>query len=971
MITKQQKQKIQELVDKFIENRAVNKSEIQVQTHYTVPLLKVLGWKESQLDIDEIQGNTGKFPDIRLYNKVGTLFVIESKTPKEDNLEKDSYIKQLLGYCDAEGIYWGALTNFSKWRVYSSYRKTIYQDKVELYDKHGKVTNKAWKLFSLLSYSFINDKKGRIDDAAVYYPDESDIEHIKTTFFASLVEWRNTLSKHLKGQKGISSQRKADFETQKILDRLIFMKFCFNKKIVSQNHLSSVLHAKKTHKYATLKDKFNDLNLQFDSSLFFHNLCDEVKVKDSIIENTIRGLNAIDFSTLSVHIIGEVYENFIGQVLQKKLGTFYTPEYIVDHMVKTAVEKRISGINEPKELEKITIIDPACGSGSFLIKAFDTIFNKYKILYKGKENIPSDFDIKRTILLKNLYGVDLDEKAVQIAQLNLLLKTLEGTTEIENEEPYLLPDLYLNIRVGNSLISGQNINLTSKFKDEISTLKDEKQAFKNSKNDKIKNKHKKEIDELERYINDHLNKNLKTTFKDFKKHKPFNYELAFYEVFENGGFDIVIGNPPWVSLKGKHKSLTYNEKQLNFFYKEFNSNKTTPNLYEMFVRKSLKILNHKGLFSFIVPDRIAENEQFIALRKLLLENYKIEDLWFRVDFPGVIADTLVFTIKNTKSNDYKIRVSEYPSQSGDLISKKLYTSKEDYRWFYVESNMLKIFNRIFENHLVLELGKLTNNITSGCGPKSSKVHINKESDREIPILKGENIGRYYINSNFWLNFRNENLSGRTKDKNKLGASKKMLMRKTGSDLIATFDDSGMFPEQSLYFIYDLDEDTLQYLTALMNSQIMNTYYRNFAVTNRNSTPQLKQTDLVQFPIIIPKMAMMNEIVINCKKIAKIMKKSQDNKAVKTIQRRIDSLIFKIYNITKATEIELLGSKTKMTGVANKYKEFSNILSRKGQKKFWESITKKERQQIVAGFLKHKEGYRVSAEEENFINSLRV
>ena len=127
----------------------------------------------------------------------------------------------------------------------------------------------------------------------------------------------------------------------------------------------------------------------------------------------------------------------------------------------------------------------------------------------------------------------------------------------------------------------------------------------------------------------------------------------------------------------------------------------------------------------------------------------------------------------------------------------------------------------------------------------------KTNERQIQILKGESINKFITLKKLWFNFEKRNLSGRTTNQGILGKKYKVLLRKTGIDLIATFDDSGIFPEQSLYFIYtdeDKNKEDLIFLTGLLNSKLMNVYYRNFAITNRDATPQLKKVDLDKFTL---------------------------------------------------------------------------------------------------------------------------
>lgn len=320
-----------------------------------------------------------------------------------------------------------------------------------------------------------------------------------------------------------------------------------------------------------------------------------------------------------------------------------------------------------------------------------------------------------------------------------------------------------------------------------------------------------------------------------------------------GGFDVIVGNPPWVSIKGKHKSINLSARKLEYFFKKYKCDTYMPNLYELFMWRSLSLLKNGSLFSFIVPDRLCANRQFINLRKNIVENFSLKKLWFKIPFPGIIADTAVFVIEKKKRTNNMVDVAEYPTTIFVKIPQKIFQQLSDNSFFYLSKEIHEIFEKIKSNKDVITLSEIAL-ITSGCGAKSNKITKQKKNNLQIPILKGESIHRYQLRNKFWFEFCDENLSGRTRDEKKLGKRFKVLLRKTGSDLIATFDDSGIYPEQSLYFIYtenDSEKELLSSILAILNSKLMNCYYRNFAITNRDSIPQLKNVDLDKFPIILP------------------------------------------------------------------------------------------------------------------------
>jgi type I restriction-modification system DNA methylase subunit len=209
---------------------------------------------------------------------------------------------------------------------------------------------------------------------------------------------------------------------------------------------------------------------KFNSELFAHSNCDLIDVPDEIIVPIITELTAIDFNRLSVHVIGEVYENYLGELLKqnkktvslkkteglekkKKQGIYYTPENIVDYIINNSLGSILSKCKTEEEILKIKVLDPACGSGSFLIRVFEEFLTHYKRV--NKEGNLFEFETRKKILQNNIYGVDLDERAIEIAKLNLMIKALEGIKWQDVKGKKLLPNLKLNIRCGNSLISDE------------------------------------------------------------------------------------------------------------------------------------------------------------------------------------------------------------------------------------------------------------------------------------------------------------------------------------------------------------------------------------------------------------------------------------------------------------------------------------------------------------------------------------
>src|SRR3989338_11426249 len=228
---------------------------------------------------------------------------------------------------------------------------------------------------------------------------------------------------------------------------------------------------------------------------------------------------------------------------------------------------------------------------------------------------------------------------------------------------------------------------------------------------------------------------------------------------------IVIGNPPWISIKGKHKSIDISEEELNYYFKTYDCDTYRPNMYEIFIIKGLSLISENGFFSFIVPDRLCYNEQFKELRKKILENYTIKKLWFKPKFPGIIGDTIVFVIQNKKPEDNTIEIAEYPDSDFYKIPQKRFSLTSDYTWFCVKKEILSIFERITTNIKTKNLSDLFKSKV-GFIAKPGSLTENQEKQNQICVLKGKNINQFSKSKTWWFNFEKRNLIGGTQDTEK-------------------------------------------------------------------------------------------------------------------------------------------------------------------------------------------------------------
>jgi type I restriction-modification system DNA methylase subunit len=858
---------LQKLVAQAKTRDIYNLSEMQVQSSYVVKVLEMLDWNDGGMAQGDRQDvATGKVPDILLKDaNKWTLLVVECKdagnAKKLDGYygsgkNKKSFEQQLINYCKAEGVYWGVLTNFIEWRLYTVKHGQIYQNKkYAFHDLLWQGTDKSGyiDLLSPEGLAFLNTFKrhpfckaqGLITQDKIYYPEEKSI---RDDFFLMLKDWRESLRSELwtKNNQLLPDKEKIDLYAQKILDRMIFIDVCHDKRIIGPNAHDSILYTKK-QVYDELKKWFVTMDDRFNTDLFENDkYINGFEISNEILAPIVSELASVDFSRLPVNIIGDVYEDYLGEMLRggkkqglkvredkakfkrKSQGIYYTPEYIVDYIVTNTVGELLNpspsgrepALSEAKEdgkrkwagerstpgagtnpkslpregrdlsfdeIKKIKVLDPACGSGSFLINAFDRFHAAYKKAAPDKK----DFDIKRTILQHNLYGVDLDQRAVEICKLNLMLKALDKHRWDELKGRKLLPSLHLNIRHGNSLISGKSLadqeqlnmfNVYETDGDVVKLLKLHKQFYKAS-DDAVKHKLWDDIQSTEITLNRRLNGNLADYFSKPDEQHPLNFEVLFPEVFEQGGFDAVIGNPPYVRREG----LGIYKNYFSANYKVFDTNS---DLYVYFVEKSVGLLNKNGYFSFIVPNKWFRANYGKQFRKWVLEKEIVKLIDFGdlpvfdqvTIYPCIIviksgAPRKSFSMANVETIDFN-RLSAHIEKIQYDIDKNVLDGNI---WILKNVEETKLINKvkIAGIPLIKLYGlKVLRGIITGL---NEAFIINEETKNKIinqsgkckelikPYLVGKDINRYLINdeSRYLILIPNgwtKNNSGAEKDK---------------------------------------------------------------------------------------------------------------------------------------------------------------------------------------------------------------
>ena len=944
---------INKLIKDFKEENTYKKSEEHIQSLFTLKLLEFLGWNSKTIVVNTGQEvKTGKRPDIILNKDGNTLLVIESKdASRYDMLDgfykkdksKISFVEQLCNYCDAEGIYWGILTNFIEWRVYSIFQKRLYKNEKYafsslLWDNADKssyidlLSDKGISFLINLKSNKIIENRGRFDTDPIYYPEQIEI---KDKFFSNLKKWRLSIRNTIRKNLPNITMQKIDLITQKILDRLIFVGYCSDNKVISQNKLHAILHSK-IDLYKELQKIFLQMDDKFDSDLFSKSEEDEynkILISDNILRPIIEELSNIDFSKLSIHIMGEVYENYLEEILKqndkilknkKKLqGIYYTTEYVIKYIIKNTLTPILSKCKTAAELDNIKVLDSSCGSGSFLILAFDEFIEQYKRI----ENQPLfEFERRKLILQNNLYGVDIDEKAVEITKLNLLVKCLENGASLDLSGKKILPNIKLNIRCGNSLVSS-NLSTDSfdlfsnQHIDAINKLLELHKLFKYSNDDNKYSVYKNiEIEEFK--LNSILNKDLEYKY-NLSDIKPFNYHIAFPEVFKDGGFDCIIGNPPWGA--NIDNILDY----LNEYYP--NSTVGFKDTYKCFFDKSIQLLKPKGKLGYITPNSFYFNPLFKDLRKLL-NNYQIDSMinlgervFENVEAPSAITVITKSNIQNKKINTMDLSFSKSNKEKENLINNGKYS--------IINQN---IFNKTQNNIFTFNLRNLKSNevyFEQFANIKDAGIQYHRfgigmknrggndlydrlfskdknEFKNSVACYYGKLINRYFINNltdkYFNMDYKsvlkpNEQVSF---TKEYQGKKNKIVWRQTSENIKAAIDKKGIWfgnTIQCCEIKKEYSNYKLEYLLAILNSKYLNYIYNNTIKESNRVFPQIKISNLEKLPIRIIDFNNKLDVDIYNKIISTVEELSKfelNSVAYKSYISILDDLIFDLYSVNK-------------------------------------------------------------------------
>ena len=521
-------QKVHDLVESFdrqLDNlKAGNYKEAQVRIEFVNPLFHQLGWdmgnKEGldqryrdvvhEYSIKTAEGT--KSPDYCF--RIGGIpkFFLETKKPSVNIKDDVGPAFQIRRYALSKSLPVSLLTDFEEFAVYDCRLRPQQDDKASkgrvLYYTYKEYIEKWEEIYSRFSREAVSS--GAFDKYIEKDLPKKGTSSFDKFFLEDMEKWRDSLARNIAPRNEALSQKELNHLVQATIDRILFLRICEDREIEPYGGLQKLIandgiYSGLTKLFQQADDKYNSGLFHFKQEKGRNNpdtLSLNLSVDDKPLKDIIKVLyypeSPYVYSQIPVEILGQVYEKFLGKVIRltpshrakvelkpevrKAGGVYYTPKYIVDYIVKNTVGELLKK-KTPTQAKKLTILDPACGSGSFLLGAYQHLLDWYleqyskepskykKQIYKGaKDQWFLASQEKKNILVSNIYGVDIDRQAVEVSKLSLLLKVLEGESSdtLESQLDLLheraLPDLSDNIKCGNSLIGtdffhGKNLDM--------------------------------------------------------------------------------------------------------------------------------------------------------------------------------------------------------------------------------------------------------------------------------------------------------------------------------------------------------------------------------------------------------------------------------------------------------------------------------------------------------------------------------
>ncbi|MFA5454414.1 MAG: N-6 DNA methylase [Sulfurimonas sp.] len=893
--------------------------------------------------------------------------VIELKDQKTKDLDKkynreESAVRQAFGYLqhnnDAKYV---IVSNFNELRFY--FDKATAYEQFFLFDLDYEGFK---KLHTILSYESISKNLPQtIKEKSLNF--EQDISNqlykdytiFRTKLFENILKnnfGSGVLTPPLSGTEVPPPLDKLSLlnATQKLIDRIVFILFGEDTDLLPKNTIGTIIQkqkeVKKLVKTFTLYDSYKvyfeainagdeDLDItMYNGGLFAEDeLLNKLVIDDEVLDARAKILSAYNFgSDISVNILGHIFENSISELEEisaqllnndfdkkqskrKKDGVFYTPAYITEYIVQNTLGKLCEDKREslsigsetlvspknPKNPTKaeqqikdnlllykewllnLKILDPACGSGAFLNQALEYLLKEHKKLQNDLAlmgDLFASYEVEKEVLEHNLYGVDINEGAVEIARLSLWLRTAKKGRP--------LTKLANKIKVGNSLI-------------------DDKTVVPNA----------------------------------------FDWHAEFPEVFAQGGFDVVIGNPPYVFAREN-----MNQYEKDYYIKKYQSANYQINTYLLFMEQAIKLLSQNGFYGLIVPNAWLMVYSGQGLRKYILDNTQVNKIinLSGYSFENVSVETIILIANKSTiiADDISVLLSKgtefvlsHTKKQNDFLNNEGF----EFRVFSDDESS-QLIEKLQKNSVILdsivqikaglkayEKGK--GNPQQNADDVKNRIYDYdyKFDDETFKYLDGKDVGRYFISWNgLYLRYGEHLAAPRTFN---LFDGKKIIIREiTGkypNSIIATYSEEIFLFNMSNICIIEKENKSiaLKYIVLILNSSLMSYYFmKNTAKSVRQMFPKVILNDLRQFPFKEILESEQEPFIQKADKMLELNKNLQETKQNFLNELKLEKLTKKLQNFEELTFEEFVAEYTKALKL-----KFVDKLAERNFKQEWQAI----------------------------------
>ncbi len=724
-----------ETFEKNLDQYRFGKNETELRREFLDPFFTALGWDvanekgydEAHKEVNhefsvEVEGQ-GKKADYAFRTGTDKFdFLVEAKKPSVRIETSQDAAFQLRRYGWSAKLPINILTDFEHFAVYDCRTKPNIKDKASFgrimlihYKEYAERWNEIVEIFSPEAV-----RKGSFAKYAEGMKGKKGTADVDDAFLQEIERWRDLLAKNIASRNDDIDIAGLNYSVQMTIDRIVFLRICEERGIEPENQLQEIAAMDDT--YAELCALFQRADTKYNSGLFHFKKEKEISsrpddltltlnIDDKILKDIISNLyypkSPYAFLYIPSDILGQVYERFLGKVIRltaghnakveekpevrKAGGVYYTPTYIVEYIVKNTVGKLVEN-KSPKEVSALKIVDPACGSGTFLLGAYQFLLDWHLNWYttndpenKALVKVDNGYRLttakKKEILLNNIHGVDIDAQAVEVTKLSLLLKVLENASgQMTLGMERVLPDLGSNIKCGNSLI-----------------------GF------------------------DYFEGQLLPDAEEQAQVNPFDWKREFKEVFAKGGFDVVIGNPPYIRIQAMQE---WAYSQVEFFKQKYKAaSKGNYDIYVVFIEKALGLLNAKGELGFILPHKFFNAQYGEPVRELISQGKHISKIVHFGDqqiFSGATTYTCLLFLNKQNQNEFEVtkvsdlenwRISQTSDVSGEIDAANV-TAAE---WNFMVGKGAGLFEKL--SKIPVRLGNVADRMAQGIRTSANEIYV--------------------------------------------------------------------------------------------------------------------------------------------------------------------------------------------------------------------------------------------------------